>query len=96
MRFTVSPDDPCLDGHFPGRPLVPGVVVLERVLAAVEAGHGAQGPLQLPQVKFLQPLLPGQEAEVVLEGAPPAWRFQVRRGDTVLASGQLRAGGQDG
>lgn len=92
MRFTVSPDDPCLDGHFPGHPLVPGVVVLERVLQAVEAGHGLLGPLHLPQVKFLQPLRPGEEAEVVLEGTAPAWRFQVRRGDTVLASGQLRAG----
>jgi len=68
------------------------VVLLERVLQAVEAGHGAAGPLHLPQVKFLQPLRPGEEAEVVLEGTAPAWRFQVRRGDTVLASGQLRAG----
>ncbi len=95
MRFTVAPDDPCLDGHFPGHPLVPGVVLLERVLAAAEAVHGPLPALQLPQVKFLQPLLPGQEAEVVLDGAPPAWRFQVRRGDTVLASGQLRAGRGD-
>ncbi len=96
MRFTVSPDDPCLDGHFPGHPLVPGVVLLERVLEAVESVHGALGPVQLPQVKFVQPLLPGQEAEVVLEGAHPAWRFQVRRGHTVLASGQLRTEPADG
>ena len=96
MRFTVSPDDPCLDGHFPGHPLVPGVVLLERVLETIESAHGPLGPMQLPQVKFVQPLLPGQEAEVVLEGARPAWRFQVRRGDTVLATGQLRAGQADG
>lgn len=96
MHFIIPADDPCLDGHFPGRPLVPGVVLLERVLEAVEAAHGARGPLQLPQVKFLHPLLPGEEAEVVLEGTAPAWRFQVRRGDTVLASGQLRAEAGDG
>lgn len=95
MRFTVSTDDACLDGHFPGHPLVPGVVLLERVLEAVEAAHGALGPLQLPQVKFLQPLLPGQEAEVVLEGEPPSWRFQVLRAGTTLASGQLRAEAAD-
>lgn len=67
MRFTIAADHPCLPGHFPGRPLVPGVVLLERVLEAIEMEHGALGPLRLPQVKFLQPLLPGEEARVELE-----------------------------
>jgi len=95
MRFRIPSDDPCLDGHFPGRPLVPGVVLLERVLAAVEAGHGPLGPLRLPQVKFLRPLLPGQEAEVVLSGAAPRWRFEVRGGEWVLARGEVHAPDQD-
>ena len=66
MRFSVPHDHPCLDGHFPGRPLVPGVVLLERVLEAVEAAHGPRGALGVPQVKFVQPLLPDEEAEVLL------------------------------
>ena len=89
MRFTVPHDHPCLAGHFPGHPLVPGVVLLERVLEAVDAAHGPIGPLRLPQVKFLQALRPGEEAQVLLEGQAPRWRFQVQRGDTVLARGQL-------
>ncbi|MFC5570376.1 hypothetical protein ACFPN1_09935 [Lysobacter yangpyeongensis] len=92
MEFTIAPDHPCLPGHFPGRPLVPGVVLLDRVLAAIEAAHGPLGPLRLPQVKFLQPLLPGESARIELEGAPPRWRFRVLRGDTVLASGDAAAG----
>lgn len=98
MRFLIPSDAPCLDGHFPGRPLVPGVVLLERVLAAIEAGHGPLGALHLPQVKFLRPLLPGQEAEVVLSGAPPRWRFEVQGGEGVLARGEVHAldeGGRD-
>ena len=93
MRFTIPPDYPCLPGHFPGRPLVPGVVLLDRVVVAIEAAHGPLGPLRLPQVKFLQPLLPGEEAQVELEGAAPRWRFRVRRGDTVLASGDVVVAG---
>ena len=93
MRFSVPHDHPCLDGHFPGRPLVPGVVLLERVLEAVEAAHGRRGALGMPQVKFVQPLLPDEEAEVVVEGQAPRWRFQVLRGTTLLASGVLEEGG---
>ena len=94
MHFEIPHDDPCLAGHFPGRPLVPGVVLLERVLAAIEAGGAIAGPLRLPQVKFLRPLAPGRDAEVVLEGAAPRWRFEVRQDDgTVLARGEVRGDG---
>ena len=93
MSFALPPDHPCLPGHFPGRPLVPGVVLLDEVVAAIEASHGPLGPLRLPQVKFVQPLLPGQAARVELEGAAPRWRFRVLREDdgVLLASGEAVA-----
>ncbi|MGO4221334.1 hypothetical protein AB4Y64_05700 [Lysobacter sp. TAF61] len=91
MGFVIPADHPCLPGHFPGRPLVPGVVLLERVVEAIEALHGPLPPLRLPQVKFLQPLLPEQEARIELDGAAPRWRFRVLRGDTLLASGEVIA-----
>ena len=90
--FTIPPDHPSLPGHFPGRPLVPGVVVLDRVIAAIEAHQGALGPVRLPQVKFLQPLLPGEAARIELDGAAPRWRFRVLRGETLIASGDVVAG----
>lgn len=94
MPFTIPADHPCLPGHFPGRPIVPGVVVLEQVLAAVEAAHGPlAAPLRLPQVKFVQPLLPGEAAEIELEpgdAAPPtSWRFRVTRDGALIASGEI-------
>lgn len=91
MDFAIPHDHPCLPGHFPGRPLVPGVVLLDRVVATIEAAHGPLGPLRLPQVKFLQPLLPGETARVELEGESPRWRFRILRGDTVLATGEIVA-----
>jgi 3-hydroxymyristoyl/3-hydroxydecanoyl-(acyl carrier protein) dehydratase len=92
MEFEIAPDHPSLPGHFPGRPLVPGVVLLERVLAAIQATHGPLGPLRLPLVKFVQPLLPGERARVQLEGQAPRWRFRVLRGEALLASGEVVAG----
>jgi 3-hydroxymyristoyl/3-hydroxydecanoyl-(acyl carrier protein) dehydratase len=91
MQFVVPLSHPCLPGHFPGRPLVPGVVILDHVLAAIEREHGPLGPLRLPQVKFIAPLLPGVEATVTLDGAAPRWRFRVLAGATLVATGEVAA-----
>ena len=95
MSFVITPDHPSLPGHFPGRPLVPGVVLLDRVIAAIEAQHGPLGPVRLPQVKFVQPLLPGESARIELDGVTPRWRFRVLRGDTLLAAGEVVAGADE-
>jgi len=89
MQFSIPPDHPSLPGHFPGRPIVPGVVLLERVLEAVAAHGGPDAGWRLPQVKFVRPLLPGQTATVEVEGAAPRWRFRVLRGGELLASGEV-------
>lgn len=89
MQFTIDHDHPCLPGHFPGQPLVPGVVLLDQVLAVIEAAHGPLGQLRLPQIKFLHPLLPGQAARIELDGMAPHWRFRILRGDQLVASGDI-------
>jgi 3-hydroxymyristoyl/3-hydroxydecanoyl-(acyl carrier protein) dehydratase len=88
-RFTVPASHPCLPGHFPGEPVVPGVVLLERALLSLGIPSG--GPRQLAWVKFQRPLLPGQEATVLARASGAQWRFEVRHGDVVLASGVLAA-----
>jgi len=91
----VSADHPCLAGHFPGNPIVPGVVILDAVLAAARAQLGSDWPLRrLPQIKFLQPLLPGQAALIELTAVATAadqqrLRFRILREDEVLSSGEL-------
>lgn len=93
-EFVVPHAHPALPGHFPGNPVVPGVLLLDQVLSMLEALHGPLPALRLPQVKFLQPLLPGQLARVELSRrGPDSWRFQVFRDDTVLATGDIIAVG---
>ncbi len=69
MMFTIPPTHPCLAGHFPGRPVVPGVVLLDHVLAAVLAANPGARAAGLPMVKFTRPVLPGQSVHVACSPA---------------------------
>jgi 3-hydroxyacyl-[acyl-carrier-protein] dehydratase len=91
-RFRIDADHPALPGHFPGHPVVPGVVVLEEVLLAAERAFGATALLGVPQAKFMSPLRPGIEAEVVLEAAGGATKFTVTAGGATIAQGTLELG----
>ncbi len=93
--LQIDADHPSLAGHFPGRPVVPGVVILDAVHAAAAPRAGSNFVLRhMPQVKFLQPLLPGQLAKIMLDEAVPVeagrrLRFRVLIEDDVIATGEL-------
>lgn len=62
--FRIGHDHPSLPGHFPGRPVVPGVVLMDHAVALI-APHLADRALAgAPVVKFTRPVLPGQEVQV--------------------------------
>lgn len=84
--LCIPTSHPCLPGHFPGQPVVPGVVILDQVAACLER-TGAGTLRRMATVKFLAPLLPGEEAQMQVRVDDKRLRFRVLRGDTVLASG---------
>lgn len=77
--MRIGADHPCLPGHFPGAPVVPGVLILDEVLRASSARS-------IAWAKFHAPLMPDEEFAIQIEGK----RFSVRRGETLIASGALR------
>ncbi|HEX4479529.1 MAG TPA: hydroxymyristoyl-ACP dehydratase [Rudaea sp.] len=85
-HFTIDASHASLPGHFPGRPVVPGVVLLDRVAAMVEHEGNAR-IAKLQQVKFLRPLLPNERAELVIERETNVPTFVIRCGDDVVAKG---------
>jgi 3-hydroxymyristoyl/3-hydroxydecanoyl-(acyl carrier protein) dehydratase len=88
-ELCIPASHPSLPGHFPGNPVVPGVVLLDRVAAAIEASLGAR-IAALPQAKFLAPLLPQQVAQLELaQIAPARLRFRITRDGTPIASGEV-------
>lgn len=88
MPVRIDPTHPSLPGHFPGEPLVPGVVLLDMVANALRAWRG-QRLVRIAEAKFVAPLLPGEEAELVLSEHGARVRFEIRRGDVLLARGAI-------
>lgn len=90
--FTVAPEHPALPGHFPGRPIVPGVLLLDETLRGIERHLGLR-VATLQQVKFLSALRPGETARVSAEaqGDRVSFVVQADRGQTParLATGTV-------
>ena len=68
-EFVVPADHPSLDGHFPGQPVVPAVVLLDAVLAAIRT-RGNFVLRSIPVAKFLQPVLPEERVSLHIHFTP--------------------------
>jgi 3-hydroxymyristoyl/3-hydroxydecanoyl-(acyl carrier protein) dehydratase len=65
--FKISALHPCLPGHFPDHPIVPGVVLLEQVELMLKQSLTNWEITELIQVKFLQPVLPEEFVELLID-----------------------------
>jgi 3-hydroxymyristoyl/3-hydroxydecanoyl-(acyl carrier protein) dehydratase len=70
-HLIVSNDHPCLTGHFPGRPIVPGVLLLDLALDAML--RSIKPALRLEAIvsaKFLQAVAPDQRVDLKITFSP--------------------------
>ncbi|MGA3158922.1 MAG: hypothetical protein ABSE43_15245 [Steroidobacteraceae bacterium] len=66
-QIVFAEDHPAFAGHFPGSPIVPGVLLLAEALERL--GEQAAAPLscvRIQSVKFLRPVHPGELVDVEL------------------------------
>jgi acyl-coenzyme A synthetase/AMP-(fatty) acid ligase len=93
LSFTIAPEHPALAGHFPGRPIVPGVVLLDHALDAIGTALGRRfDACRIESAKFLSPAAPGEALDIAFEAvASGAIRFTIRAGERAVASGALAA-----
>jgi len=91
-KWSLPADHPCLPGHFPGQPIVPGVVLLSEVARlARQAFALGDKALSWQRIKFLAPVEPNQVVTVGLDGDAERFAFHITdaQGSTI-ARGQAR------
>ena len=84
-------DAPWFKGHFPGRPVTPGVLLIDRAVACAEKMLGRSIALKcIKKVKFSNPVLPGERVALDLclkDEGEMAYSFS--KGEIPCASGVL-------
>jgi 3-hydroxyacyl-[acyl-carrier-protein] dehydratase len=97
--LDIARDHPAYQGHFPGRPILPAVVLLAEALAAIELPKPGTVPdfrkpgtvpgFDLSSVKFLRVVEPGTPLTLAYEASGGGVRFEIRAPAGVVASGVL-------
>lgn len=108
--IAIERDHPAFAGHFPGAPIVPGVLLLDWVLCEIEtreqsiSEHGALVPGEMNVLpgemsvaKFLTPVRPGDVLAVSYERSATkiACRIECRQQLVATATFALRADASD-
>ena len=103
---NVSIEDPFFQGHFPGHPVMPGVLIVEAmaqtaaVLVVATLGADVEGKLvyfmSIDGARFRRPVTPGDQLELHVEkehSRGSAWKFRgvARVSGTVVAEATYMA-----
>jgi beta-hydroxyacyl-ACP dehydratase FabZ len=103
---NVTIGEPFFVGHFPGRPIMPGVLIIEAmaqvgaVLAFKSASDQDQKKLVyfagIEKARFRKPVVPGDQLRfevTVIQARPPYWKLkgEARVGETIVCEAELMA-----
>jgi len=103
---NVTINEPFFQGHFPGHPVFPGVLIIESmaqtaaVLVVKTMGAEAEGKLvyfmSVDQARFRKPVTPGDTMNIIVEkvrNRGNVWKFKGKAmvGDTLMAEATFSA-----
>jgi 3-hydroxyacyl-[acyl-carrier-protein] dehydratase len=102
---NITINEPCFTGHFPGRPIMPGVLIIEAlaqvggILALVSSPENQGSPIflmGLDKVRFRKPVVPGDQLVLEVESLRSGkkfWKFSGKAfvNQTLVAEAELMA-----
>ena len=88
-RFFFDPADPIYQDHFPGKPVVPGSLILHAFLEALRQ-HGMPRPKAAEKFRFIRFVAPGSYPYRI-HGSTEVLRCELSDGSQPLATGILKA-----
>jgi len=90
VELRLPADHPAYAGHFPGEPILPGVVLLDAALDAI-AGCGRYAPRrwQILAAKFLRVVRPGDALTLEHEPSGEAVKWTIRGPSGTVANGSF-------
>jgi 3-hydroxymyristoyl/3-hydroxydecanoyl-(acyl carrier protein) dehydratase len=95
LELDLADHHPAFAGHFPGQPILPGVVQIDWAvrLGAEYLGAGCSIAVDF-QVKFRRVIRPGAGVELTLRLAPEknSLSFEYRHGGEVASVGRVKLG----
>jgi 3-hydroxymyristoyl/3-hydroxydecanoyl-(acyl carrier protein) dehydratase len=90
QTLRIAPDHPAFAGHFPGKPVLPGVVLLDAAVQAATAITLAPG-WEIVTAKFHHSVGPGEVLTLEQERLPDGLvRFSIRSVTQLVSTGTLR------
>lgn len=88
IQLEIASDHPAFAGHFPGQPIVPGVVLLDLAQQAIQHASGEE-LVGLQQAKFHSPVKPGEPLVLEYQSMETAIRFEISSGTRKVADGKF-------
>jgi len=89
-QLSIADNHPCFAGHFPGNPIVPGVVILNHVQQHLLTCLPNYRIKSIAQAKFLHALKPNEVFIIHLQqNTANNIKFSCLSGDTLLVTGSL-------
>lgn len=95
LDLVVAPDSPWFEGHFPNRPVLPGVVQIGWAVHFARELHDLKPTVAaLEQIKFKRPIMPGTRLTLHLTPGQDGQklRYEYRDAATSYSSGTLNFG----
>ena len=88
VTISTPLEHPCYAGHFPGNPVVPGVLLLDLIVSELSRGP----PRVIGSVKFHRPVKPGEGFVLRWKSVGPQVTFRCERDVVLLIEGSLTFG----